>query len=255
MRDPAESDEYADFFDPHEYLRQYYSLPQLAQDDARLFQSLTAWLKQQDRMFATALDLGCGPTIHNTFAIAPYVQHLDLADYLPANLAEIRHWLDDAPDAHNWDPLFRGVLQCQGVDANQLPARKALFRARIGKLRHCDLHWGEPLGEPMQYDLVTSFFCVECVADSTEQWQSFMSRLLGLVRPGGAIFLAAVRNAERYRVLGRWFRTVPINEYDLKQIMIEHGFSPPLIHAQAVPAPDWADDGFDHICLVSATRH
>lgn len=255
MADAADHDKYVEFFDPKEYLRQYYSLPQLAEDDADLFRILCAWLKQTGRTFATALDVGCGPTIHNTFAIAPYAERIELADYLPANLAENRKWLAGEADAHDWDPLFRGVLTCEGTDVSQLEVRKALYRSRVAALHPCDLRMPDPLGTPARYDLVTSFFCAECVAGTVDEWRSIMGRVLELVRPGGAVFFAAIRNAERYRVLGRWFPSTPITEHDFYDLLPRHGFPASAIVAQAIPAPDWADDGFDQICLVSATKN
>lgn len=247
MADPRNPDEYVDFFDPRRYLRQYYSLPQLAADDADLFRTFAAWLRNTGRTFATALDFGCGPTIHNTFAVAPYAERIDLADYLPANLAEVRKWLDGAADAHDWDALFRGVLACEGTDATQLDARKALYRSRVGALRLCDLRRRDPLGEPAQYDLVTSFFCAECVAGTTAEWQTMIARILGLLRGGGAAFFAAMREC----VLGRWFPATPITERDLADALHRHGAT--AVEATSVPAPDWAEDGFERICLVGAT--
>lgn len=107
-------DHYQTVWNPGEYLKQYYSLPQLAEDDAHLMRTLTGWLHDTNRLYPTAIDIGCGPTIHNTFALAPYVEAIDLADYLPCNLAEARKWLDNEPAAHDWDALFQGVLSCDG---------------------------------------------------------------------------------------------------------------------------------------------
>ena len=40
---------------------------------------------------------------------------IHLADYLPANLAEIERWIDRDPDAHDWRPFVRYTLECEGV--------------------------------------------------------------------------------------------------------------------------------------------
>lgn len=174
-------DRYEIEFDPKQYLQQYYSLPQLAADDAELFRNLCGWLRQNGRQYATALDIGCGPTIHNSFALAPYVQRIDLADYLPANLVEIRKWLDAQSDAHHWDPLFHGVLEQEGTDPARLEERKLQYRSRIGELHRCDLRWPDPLGQRANYDLVTSFFCAECVASDRDEWEVMISRIISLV--------------------------------------------------------------------------
>lgn len=249
-------DRYAEEFDPGQYLRQYYSLPQLAADDAALFRRLCGWLAQTGRPFDTAMDVGCGPTIHNTFAIAPHARRIDLADYLPANLAEIRRWLDHDPDAHDWDPLFRGVLECEGADPSTLEARKALYRGRVGSLHACDLREPRPLGRPAGYDLVTSFFCAECLAADRAEWEVMIDRIIDVVSPdgNGGLFLAAMRDCSSYRVLGRTFPSVPLVEGDFREALGRRGFAPDDTQVIAVPAPDWAEDGFDRIILVSATR-
>lgn len=246
-------DEYADHFDPRAYLRQYYSTPQLASDDAGLFRALCGWLTRTGRTFDTALDFGCGPTAHYGFALASFARRIDLADYLPANLAEVRKWLDAAPDAHDWDPLFRGVLEIQG-DADRLDDRKALYRARAGRLRHCDLRQPDPLGEPAAYDLVVSFFCAECVAGSRAEWEEMMGRVLGLVTPGGAVFFATVGNCERYEVLGKWFPSTPVVDADIRALLPRHGFPADRVEVRSAAAPDWAGHGFDHILLTAATK-
>ncbi len=248
----AENDEYVSHFAPHEYLRQYYSLPQLAVDDAELFKYFSAWLKRSGRRFHRVLDVGCGPTIHNTFAIAPYADRIDLADYLDENLHEIQRWLDAAPDAHPWDALFCGVLACQGLGPESLDERKELYRSCVMALRRCDLREPFPMGEPVSYDLVTSFFCAECVATSKGDWVAMMERILAMVDDGGSVFVAAVHDSEGYRVLGRWFRAVPVNESDFEELLRERGFH--NIQCTVVDAPDWTDDGFEQIVLVSASR-
>jgi len=248
----ASADAYHSVWNPSEYLKQYYSLPQLAEDDAHLMRTLTGWLRDTNRLYPTAIDIGCGPTIHNTFAIAPYVETIDLADYLPSNLAEARKWLDNDPAAHHWDALFQGVLNCGG--GGDLEMMKNLYRARLRQLLHCDLKRSQPLDTPTQYDLVTSFFCVECITPDKEEWKQMMSRLFSLVKPGGSVFLAVVRNASQYAVLGQWIPAVPIIESDLESVLQENGFVQESIQIDTFWAPDWEEDGFDRICVARAHR-
>jgi len=251
-------DDYIASFDPGEYLRQYYSLPQLAVDDAELFCTLCGWLKETGHFYPSVLDVGCGPTIHNTFAIAPYAGRIDLADYLPTNLSEIRKWLNAERLAHDWDPLFRGVLACEESVPDQLENRKALYRSRVSRLLRCDLNQPEPISEPSRYDLVTSFFCAECVARDETEWESMVGRILNLLNADSddvsGVFFACIRNSRFYRVLGREFDAVSINECDLRDIVASHGFRQNDIQSVCISAPDWVGDGFESIGLVYATR-
>lgn len=81
-----------------------------------------------------------------------------------------------------------------------------------------------------------------------------MNRLFSLVKPGGSVFLAALRNAMQYAVLGRWIPAVPIVESDLESVLQENGFVQESIQIDTFWAPDWKDDGFDRICVARAHR-
>lgn len=58
-----------------------------------IVERLSAWLGT-GRTYDSAIDIGCGPTVHHAFPLAPFIREIHLADYLPANLAEVRLWLD-----------------------------------------------------------------------------------------------------------------------------------------------------------------
>lgn len=253
MNDSAVEDRYRKAFAPRQYLRQYYSMPHLSRDDAALFGTLTAWLRSGSRQYATALDFGCGPTLHYSFAVAPCAAQIDLADYLPANLAEIQGWLDERPDSHDWDALLRGVIECGGDRPERLSERKLHYRSRVRRLLPCDLRLEQPIadGNP-RYDLVTSFFCSECVAGSAPEWEVFLGRIIDLVGPGGDIFVAHMRSCSSYRVLGAWFGSVSVTEGDVVEVMMRNGYSSESIQVEVIDAPDWAEAGFDRIVVVGA---
>lgn len=255
MADSNANERYRTHFDPRQYLHQYYSLPHLAQDDAALFGVLTAWLRAGNRQFARALDFGCGPTLHNSFALAPWSAQIDLADYLPGNLAEIRLWLEERPDCHQWDSLLEGVLECEGTPRERLRERKSAYRSRVREVFPCDLRMDPPITKgDRRYDLVTSFFCAECVAGSVAEWEDFLGRIINLVAPGGDVFFALVRDCARYRVLGEWFASVPVTELDVQRVLMRHGFLSNAIETTVIDAPDWADAGFHQIVAVGARR-
>lgn len=240
-------------FDPRAYLRQYYTTPDVAGDERAVFHRLTDLVRRVGE-FSTAIDVGCGPTLHHAFPLAPHAREVHLADYLPGNLAEVRRWLDGAPGAHDWNPYFRGVLRIEGTPEERLAGRAAELRRKVTALKHCDLRRPDPLGDRATYDLVTSFFTAECMTGERAEWEAALGRLLGLVGPGGTVFLAALRDSTRYAVLGHWFPTVPVTEADFPPLLARHGFRSETIVAEGVAVPDWADEGFDGICVVSGTK-
>ena len=246
-------------FDPRAYLRTYYTRSELESDEVALFRTLVDWLRGLGRPFPTAIDVGCGPTLHHTFAVAPFVGRLDYADYLPANRDTVHDWFAGSPNSHDWQPLFADVLRVEGADGSRLADRTALYRARRGDILPCDLRRPDPLGASQVtasggYDLVVSFFCGECVAANRDDWPAVVGRVLDLVRPGGAVFYATMRNCHRYRVLDRWFSSVPVTEHDFADLFRARGFDPASVVAEAVPAPAFAADGFDHIILSRGVK-
>ena len=87
------------------------------------------------------LEVGCGPTIHHVFPFVPYVSAVDMADYLPENLAAVRRWQTRAPGAYSWRQYARLAVELQSREATdeEVDRLEADARARIGRLLPCDL--------------------------------------------------------------------------------------------------------------------
>ena len=154
------------------YLRQYYSQDFIPDDEEAIQQRLVAYLQRSGKTFARAIDVGCGPTVHLHTALAPYVNELHLADYLPENLRAVEQWLRDEPEAHNWDGNIEYVLALETqaqVTPDAIAARKRLMRQKVTALKHCDVRQPHPLGEPADYDLVLSAYCVDAATDAQPQ--------------------------------------------------------------------------------------
>ncbi len=276
--------EYFHSFDSAEYLRQYYSRSELTADDREIFAYLRCWLKTSPTRLSRMIDIGCGPTLHNSFAVSPFVDLIDYADLLPGNLKAIRDWNLNSPTAHIWTNYFREIV---GQELNDDPAtnswaasaladiRIQQFRQNMNQLFLCDLldasnEDGIPLRSfeslrteenarnrnsrsgARSYDLVTTFFCPECIANSVEQWSDIIRRMTGLLKPAGRFFMALIKECHEYRVLNRSFPALSLNENivqrELQNIPLER------IEIHVVDSPAWQDDGFEQIILVAATK-
>lgn len=253
-----ESDKPADYdrtFDPAAYLRQFYSAPVVSDDEAVMFGGIEETVKRGGRLFPRALEVGCGPTLHHAFALAPLVGELHLAEYLPGNRAEVGKWLDGAPAAHDWDVYFRGVLAAEGDAAGAaLGERKRLLREKVTALLPCDLRAPSPLGSEGGYDLVVSFYTAEAVGGTLAEWEAMTGRILDLVSPGGTALIGAVRECRAYKVLDRSFPTTPVNGADFARVLSKHGFDVPGAEIREVPIATWVDEGFSGVCFVCARR-
>jgi hypothetical protein len=92
------------------------------------------------------------------------------------------------------------------------------------------------------------------VAGDRAEWDAVIDRLLGLVRPGGAAFVVNMRDCGRYAILGRWFPVARVTEADYPAAFARNGFDPATVEVEAVPVPDWADEGFDAVVIARARK-
>lgn len=244
-------------WDPRAYLKQYYSIPYIPDDSRALLTFLLEQLNRRPEGYERAIEFGCGPTLYTGLALSPHVRQLHLADYLPSNLEELQLWLTDAPGAHDWSVYVRAILE---QELGRLPTREEMaareteLRKKVTGLHLADIRQSNPLGSPQEFDLVTSFFCIEAVSPDLSDWETFLCNLSSLVATNGTMVLAAVRLCSEYEVLGRMFPTARVDESDFERILPACGFDPNSLVVRAVPITEWTDEGFDSICLVSARK-
>ena len=240
---------------PSEYLAQYYATGTVAEDERGILRFITDFLKNKNIKISEMLEVGCGPTIHHAIPFVPYVDRLYMADYLESNLLEIKKVIDLSEDAHDWTPYLSGILNLEGN--NHPPAgseRLQAFRAKIAGFLPCNVLYEHPLGRMTKlFSLVTSFYCLECVSNSKEQWHKAMANVARLVAPSGWMILSALRSADKYLVCGKEFPATSIDEGDMRQSLIDAGFVPKTIIVEVCPC-EWAEEGFDSIIVCSAQK-
>jgi methyltransferase len=242
---------------PQEYLSQYYQTPKVPSDETVICQFIISHLGRWSNGFSTALDIGVGPTLHHEIALAPYVKRLDVADYLPQNLAEIRKWLNGERDAHDWDIYIRGILNMEGTstaNGTAVESRKRLVKQSVNRLLPCNIKNTLPLGTHVTYPLVTAFYLADSVASSKADWSTYMANIVNLVEPGGTLLISALRNAEYYRVGDALFPSAKINEEDVERLYLSLNFVPSSLDIQVDIVSEWKDEGFDSIIVASGKK-
>jgi SAM-dependent methyltransferase len=240
------SDPYLTDWNPGEYLRQYYATSHVSAAEFAHYAFARRHFERTGRRFGRAVEVGCGPTLHHAALIVPHVDHLTLTDYLPANLAEVRRWLDAEPDAHDWGVYFSGL----SAAADPMP----LLRERVQALLPVDVRHLRPLGGMPPFDLVASYYCLECVSGEQDEWRQRLANVSRLVAPGGVLLLGALRRCHEYHVLGRVFPTALVDESDFAAELPNLGFAPAGTVIEAAPVAEWAGQGFDSICCVWAVK-
>jgi NNMT/PNMT/TEMT family protein len=205
---------------PGDYLTDYYR--EVEPDERETIPFFVDAMRRADP-FEPVLFFGVGPTLHHVFLAAGRAPEIHLADYLPANLAEIDRWLRRAPDAHDWRPFVRYTLECEGLERPGEPlvlAREQLTRARITQLLEADARKPEPL--PRRYGTVVSAYCADSATADRDTWDRYMRHITGLVRPGGLFVTAALRRSRGYVVGGRSFPSANVDEDDIDAVLAPH---------------------------------
>lgn len=242
-----------DDWEPRAYLGEYYR--ELQQDERSTMRFFVEGMRQAPE--GPALCFGCGPTLHHVFLTVPRATEVVLADYLPANLEEIRRWQDGEPGAHDWTPFVRYTLESEGAASADpdVAARMGLLRARIARLVHADASLADPLGPEFRgrFAAVLSPYCAEAATADKAEWVRYCRNIATLVRPGGLFMTSAVRRCHRYRAGNRFFPTAFIDEDDMRAVL-EQDFAPGTIEVRGHDVPDHEAQGFSGIVLARAVK-
>jgi hypothetical protein len=201
-----------------------------------------------------ALVFGVGPTLHHVFPIARYASEIHLGDYLRCNLDEIARWIRAESGAHDWQPFVSYALQCEGITHPTRPDildRERLARARITKLLEIDIRNHRPLGNAQGcYATVLSAYCADSATADLDDWRLFMRRIVGLVRPGGTLLVAALGRTRSYFVGGKAFPSPFLDAADMEAMLRDY-FPESGLTIRAVPVPECAPHGYSSIILAA----
>ena len=202
------------------------------------------------------LEVGCGPTVHHILPFVPHVSTIDMADYLPENLAEVRRWYQRAPDAYNWRQYATLALELRNGGATMagIEALEAAARTKIRRLLRCDLKKPHILGRPVSYPVVGAFYCTEEVGIATVQWEAVMANLCRAVAPGGHLFLSCLRNTDFYMVGDTRYPCARISEGDVKRVLPTLGFDMRNSLVEGVSIDTQRETGVAGVVLVAARK-
>lgn len=202
------------------------------------------------------LEVGCGPTIHHVFPFLPHVAAIDMADYLPGNLDEVRRWQARAEGAYDWHQYAALAAHLRGADGPEAALSiEEAARHRIRALLHCDLKHAEILG-PRQatYPVVSAFYCTEEVGISVARWEAVMGHLSRVVAPGGLLFLSCLRDTDFYLVGDRRYPCARVTEDDVRRVLPRLGFELDASIVEAVELSSQQDTGVMGVVLVAARK-
>ena len=202
---------------PKAYLADYYSAVDADEQHTIAFFEQAAQRMPADE---PVLVFGAGPTLHHVFLLARRASEIHLGDYLRSNLDEIARWISCESGAHDWQAFVRHTLQCEGMaepTQSDILEREHLTRGKIARLMEVDVRHERPLGQAQrQYATVVSAYCANSSTAELDSWQVYMRRIMGLVRPGGTLLVAALRGTHSYFIDGKAFPSPCIDEEDMR---------------------------------------
>ena len=240
-----------------DYFQTYYSEVVLPDEQVVLRYQIEQLAQRAERR-GRALEYGCGPTLHRAIAAARYVFRLDMADWLPDNLALVRDWLRADAVNPDWHRFTDYILRCEGhsATARRIATRETLTRRAVRGLYTSDARWRHPLGPERAgyYDLVVSGFCLDAVSASKRVWRNCMRNVLSMIAPGGQIILHALHRCRAYKVGDRMFPGANIGIDDVATALADAGFLRRTADIQVVPCPDNALYGYSGILMASAWK-
>ena len=135
----------------------------------------------------TVLNFGCGPIVAFEGSVAPYARELVLAEYTDQNRAVAKLWVDKDPTRPDFNAQYKYVVEeLEGNGPEEVEKRQDAVR-RIATLCSCDIFQDPPIqkGYEGPYDVVYTASCLEMACSNIEDYGMAVSKLCGLVKPGG----------------------------------------------------------------------
>ena len=240
-----------------DYFDTYYSEVVLPDEQVVLAYQVEK-LRRIEHKFGRALEYGCGPTLHRAIAAARYTFRIDMADWLPDNLSQVRAWVNATSANADWNRFTQYILGCEGEssDTRRIERREEQTRRVIRNYHLSDARWTHPLGPDARgfYDLLISGFCLDAISSDKGIWRGCMRNVLSMLHEGGLLILHALYRCKAYRVGERMFPGADVSEEDLYESLVDNGFERSGIDVQVEPCPENAPYGYAGILVASGRK-
>ena len=164
------------------------------------------------------LDFGCGPVIANVISAARVATEVVLAEYTEEGRSAVRMWLENDPNAFNWSPYFKYVVQTlEGGTVEVAEERKKRLRSIVKGVVHCDITQAPPIETDYQgpYDVVISCLCISNACKTTDDFLKAVGKLATLVKAEGHLLLCCVESkeigVENYKIGNKTYSALAIH--------------------------------------------
>jgi hypothetical protein len=229
-------------FDARAYLRLNYSDPDYNGNPAFLAFLVAAYRAVGPD--ALVLELGGGPALCSPLAAAPHARAIDFCDLVKANLAEVRAWLEDRPEAFDWTPFIARILELESASPTSPAAvaeRAALLRSKLRVVGRCDARRNPPLLDDsgLRYDVVSANFMINAVVASPDELVPCLANVCAPLAPTGTLLLTSSVDRPAYPVGRQTFPLARLQPEELVAALEQLGFPPADLDVTIVPTDEF----------------
>lgn len=263
MSDDRSYNSYQSHWNSQAYLQQYYCADRVAGDVEVYYQKVISFLKRSGKQYQQMIDVGCGPTIHMVIPIAPWVKEIHLADFNQENLDEVKKWLNEETNAHNWDLYINRVLEIEtgaNVTNEMIDARKNILREKITKLVLLDIASPENIKSLPKFDLVLSAYCVDAATSKLGEWKKLLNNLTTIASNDSTLVLVSSNNSTYYAVREMKFPNAGVSQNEIIDALEELGYTLKTTNEaidqqfHLINVEDWVEYGISSIILAIISR-
>ena len=184
--------------------------------------------EEWDNTNAVLLQLGAGPCIYDLISAAPYVAEIYHSDYFKCCCNEVLLWRNSNPDAYDWSPYFRYVVN--KLEGKHSPCavveREKLLRSIIKDSFTCDVKESPMVlpGSSKTPDIICTNFCLEFAISSKESYIAVLKEVFTMLKPNGFFVMLSNLECTWYAVSGAKFLCVYLTKQNVEDSLREVGF-------------------------------
>ena len=224
-------------FDTRDYLVTRYPSTMFEEDEGKFmvpwdiecYHSFYKIFREEwDNTKAVLLQLGAGPCIYDLISAAPYVAEIYHSDYLKCCCDEVLLWRNNDPNAYDWLPYFRHVVNTlEGKHSpHAVVEREELLRSIIKDSFTCDVKQSPMVlpGLSKTPDIICTNFCLEFAIPSNERYTGVLKEVFTMLKPNGFLVMLSNLECTWYAVGGTKFLCVCLTKQDIENALREVGF-------------------------------
>lgn len=176
------------------------------------------------------LEVGCGPCMYTAMAASVAFQHIVMADLVPANILEVRKWVDAAPDAKDWTPFAKRLAVIEGRSDSECAATEIIARTRnaVREVTLCDISKPGVLcgrSKAAQFDAVIACLCLDSGSVNQAAHEAAVANLTQLIKPGGVLIACGVTGNPSFTVCTKTFSSLSSSEDLIKSSFTKVGLA------------------------------